>query len=118
MLVGYSLEVCLKGMLIIQKGIDDYTNEEKFYRHHRLVELADFLPDLSEKDKAILKALTHFTLWAGRYPDPGSGRVKDSEERFQLAETYKISGKDLFELAARVMKHMTHIVEEGKLTSY
>lgn len=115
MLVGYSLEICLKAMLIIQKGIDVYTSEEKRHYHHRLVELAEFLPGLSEKDKAILRALTHFTLWAGRYPDPGAGREKDSEGLFYLSETYKISGKDLFELASRVMQHTTQIVEDGKL---
>ena len=29
MLVGYSLEVCLKGMLIMQRGIESYSAEEK-----------------------------------------------------------------------------------------
>ncbi len=60
-------------MLIIRKGIASYTADEKSYRHHRLVELSQFISDLSDKEKAILQALTHFTLWAGRYPDPGSG---------------------------------------------
>lgn len=36
MLVGYSLEICLKAMLIMKKGIGVYTSEEKKHRHHRL----------------------------------------------------------------------------------
>ena len=114
MLVGYSLEICLKAMLIMQKGIAVYTADEKSYYHHRLVELAKFIPGLSTKDIAILRALTHFTLWAGRYPDPGSGRVKDADEVFSLAEDHKITAKELFELAARVMRHTTQVAENGR----
>jgi len=66
MLVGYSLESCLKAMLIMKKGIDGYTSDEKKHKHHRLEELAEYIPDLTSKDKAILKALTHFVYWAGR----------------------------------------------------
>ena len=112
MLVGYSLEVCLKAMLIMREGVEYYAAEEKKHRHHRLVELAEFIPVLSEKDKAILQALTHFVMWAGRYPDPGSGREGDTEEVFTLSEDYEISGKDLFELAGRVMSHAQCVVEE------
>jgi hypothetical protein len=49
MLVGYSLEVCLKSMIIISKGIDAYTAEEKHYRHHKLERLAEFLPGFKQK---------------------------------------------------------------------
>ncbi len=105
MLVGYSLEICLKAMLIIQKGVEVYAAEEKNYKHHKLVELSQFIPDLTEKDKATLKLLTHFLYWAGRYPDPGSGREADTEDIFTLSEKYQISASDLFSLAARVMGH-------------
>lgn len=111
MLVGYSLEICLKAILIMKKGIEVYTVEEKAHKHHRLVELAEFIPELSAKDNAILKALTHFTMWAGRYPDPGSGRLDDAEEIFLLSEEYKISAKELFQLAARVMRHSQQVIE-------
>jgi hypothetical protein len=110
MLVGYSLEVCLKGMLILQMGVTAYMDEEKSHRHHLLVKLAGFIPGLSDKDKAILQALTHFTLWAGRYPDPGSARVKDAEEIFTLAERHQITAGDVFKLAGRVMGHASVVI--------
>ncbi len=111
MLVGYSLEICLKGMLIIKMGIEVYKSEEKKHHHHRLEKLAEFIPDLSDKDKAILRTLTHFVLWAGRYPDPGSGREDNPEEIFRLSEKYRIAAKDLFRLAARVMGHVKLVTE-------
>lgn len=116
MLVGYSLEICLKAMLILKNGIETYTTEEKRFLHHRLEELADFIPDLDTKDKTILRVLTHFTTWAGRYPDPGSGREDYAAEIFSLSEQYQVAGRDVFGLAARVMKH-TQVVINGRPTS-
>lgn len=113
MLFGYSLEVCLKAMNIIQSGIDNYIEKEKSFYHHRLVDLAKFIPNLSTKDKAILQTLTHFTLWAGRYPDPGSGRLSDAEEIFTVSEKYEVAAKDLFELAGRVMGYTKIVVDEA-----
>lgn len=110
MLVGYSLEVCLKAMSILRNGIVEFMAKEKSFYHHNLVELAKFVPNLSEKDKAILQTLTHFTLWAGRYPDPGSRRINDAEEVFMISEKYEVAAKDLFELAARVMGHAKTVV--------
>ena len=106
MLVGYSLETCLKAMHILANGVDTFLAKEKDYFHHNLVELAEFLPDMSEKDKAVLQALTHFVVWAGRYPDPGSRRLNHAEEVFILSEQHQIAGRDVFGLAARVMKHV------------
>jgi hypothetical protein len=111
MLVGYSLEICLKGMLILQKGVDAYTTEERQHKHHDLVRLSEFVPDLNEKDKTTLRLLTYFLVWAGRYPDPGSGREVESQSIFSLSEQHEISGKDLFSLAARVMGHVRTIVD-------
>jgi hypothetical protein len=111
MLVGYSLEICLKGMLIIKKGIEVYKAEERKHQHHRLQKLAEFIPDLSEKDIAILQVLSHFVSWAGRYPDPGSGREDNAEEIFNLSEKHAIAAKDLFRLAARVMGHVKKVTE-------
>ncbi len=111
MLVGYSLEICLKAMLIIKNGVEQYSSNERDYHHHKLVELAKFIPNLSDKDKAILQALTHFTTWAGRYPDPGSKRINDATDIFSLAETYQITAKDLFELSARVMDYTKQVVQ-------
>lgn len=111
MLVGYSLEICLKAMLIISKGVEAYSDEEKKYRHHRLEELADFIPGLDTRDRAILRGLTHFITWAGRYPDPGSGREDHAEEIFALSERYQVTAKDLFGLAAKVMRYTRHVVD-------
>lgn len=105
MLVGYSLEIALKAMHIMRNGIDEYIQNESKFFHHRLAELADFIPDLTEKDKAILESLSHFTIWAGRYPDPGSGRIERSVDIFELSEFHQISAHDLFLLASTVMSH-------------
>lgn len=111
MLVGYSLEICLKAMLIMKKGIEVYKSEEKKHQHHRLDKLAEFVPDLSSKDKVILQILTHFVMWAGRYPDPGSGREDNAEDIFRLSEKHQIAAKDLFRLAGRVMGYAKQVTE-------
>jgi hypothetical protein len=112
MLVGYSLEVCLKAMMIIKKGVAAYQGEEKKYYHHSLEKLTDFVPNLSEKDKAILKGLSHFVRWAGRYPDPGFGKESHAEEIFTLSEQHKISAKELFTLAVRIMAYVNEVIGE------
>lgn len=110
MLVGYSLETCLKAMLIIRKGVEAYSEEEPSHRHHRLEELAAIVPDLGPKDRAVLRTLAHFVTWAGRYPDPGAGREKKLEEVYQSAEKHQITASDVFALAARVMRHAREVV--------
>jgi hypothetical protein len=112
MLVGYSLEICLKAILIMQKGVAGYVAVEAKHRHHKLDELANFMPDLNAKDKAILKALTHYICWAGRYPDPGLSQEKKLEDIFTLAETYEITAEDLFELSSRIMRYSYKVAEE------
>lgn len=106
MLVGYSLEICLKAMLILTRGIDIYIEEEKTHKHHNLVRLSECIPSLDVRDKAILELLTHYLMWAGRYPDPGSGRESSAEAIFSLSEHHQIAARDLFELAARIMGHV------------
>ena len=113
MLVGYSLEVCLKAMMIIRKGMATYQAEERKYFHHSLDRLADFVPDLSEKDMAILRGLSHFVRWAGRYPDPGFGKEAHAEEIFTLSEGYQINAKELFTVAARVMGYASKVANEA-----
>ena len=112
MLVGYSLEICLKAMLIIRKGTAAYQAEEKKYRHHDLRKLADYVPDLNANDQATLDVLSHFVRWAGRYPDPGFANLSHAEEIFTVSEGYKISAKELFALAARIMAHSQNVVAE------
>ena len=114
MLVGYSLEVCLKAMLIIKNGIAAYQADEKKYLHHNLDKLADFVPHLTAKDVAILKGLTHFVSWAGRYPDPGFGKEAKAEEIFNLSEQNQISAKDLFLTASRVMAYARTVIDGNK----
>lgn len=65
MLVGYSLEICLKSMVIVREGIEGFTKIEKEMHHHRLHDLASFIPGLSSRDTAVLRGLTHFVSWAG-----------------------------------------------------
>jgi hypothetical protein len=113
MLVGLSLETVLKAMLIVREGIEEFTEKERKRRHHRLHELSDFVPDLSNKDRAILKCLTHFVYWAGKYPDPGSGRETDAVSVFDLSEQYEISAKQLFELVSRIMKYARTVIESA-----
>lgn len=111
MLVGYSLEICLKAMIIIKDGIQSYIEKESSYYHHRLADLASFIPDLSTKEVAILKGLTHYTMWAGRYPDPGSGRIKNAEDIFTLSETHQIAAKDVFRLSSKIMRHVNSLID-------
>lgn len=110
MIIGYSLEVCLKAMILLRIGAEEFTKQEKEHFHHKLEELANFIPDLGKKDKAILKGLSHFVVWAGRYPDPGSRRLNNAVDVFELSERHQISAKDLFALSARVMKHVQKVV--------
>ena len=105
MLVGYSLEIALNGMMLMDLGIDAYKKIENKKRHHRLHDLADFIPNLSAKDKSMLQCLTYFVYWAGRYPDPGQGKEKESEEIFDISEKNQVSAKDLFDLVSRIMAH-------------
>jgi hypothetical protein len=112
MLVGLSLETCLKAMLILREGIDLFTLQEKKRRHHRLHELCDFVPGLTEKDRATLECLTHFIYWAGKYPDPGSGRQDDAVSVFEISEKHQITAKELFALAARIMSHVGKVINE------
>lgn len=81
------------------------TAEQRQYRHHRLEQLASFVPELTEKDKAILGLLAHYLTWAGRYPDPGSGREQAAEDIFVLSEKHQITARDVIGLAARIMNH-------------
>ena len=106
MLIGYSLEVSLKGMLIIKQGVSAYQAEEKRHLHHNLERLSGFIPDLSEKDKAILRGLSHFVRWAGRYPDPGSGRAEQTEEIFALSSQHDIDIDNILELVLRILGHV------------
>lgn len=111
MLVGYSLEVCLKAMLIMKRGIAAYQSEERRYFHHSLDKLSEFVPGLTDKDNAILKALSHFVRWAGRYPDPGFGKESHANDIFTLSESHQISANDLFTLATRIMRHARVVAE-------
>ncbi len=110
MLVGYSLEVALKAMLIMKYGIDGYAKQERYYLHHDLEKLADIVPEITEKDRAILRNLKHYVVWAGKYPDPGKGTVKPAVAIFEEAEKYKITLSDLFGLAGRVIQHANTVV--------
>ncbi|WP_218421639.1 hypothetical protein [Stutzerimonas stutzeri] len=118
MLVGYSLEVCLKSMLLINLGVEEFARQEKKHFHHRLREPATFVPGLSKKDQAILDGLTHFVVWAGRYPDPGTKRASGVADVFDIAEKNEINAKELFHLATRIMKHVREVVAQTANKAY
>lgn len=111
MLVGYSLEICLKAMIIVKEGVEAYSEAERKYLTHDLKKLATFIVDLDVKDLATLELLTHFVAWAGRYPDPGSRYIEKHDIVFELAEQNQISGRNLFKLAAKVMGHVRNLTE-------
>ncbi|MGP8436669.1 hypothetical protein ACT2FY_15545 [Paraburkholderia fungorum] len=111
MLVGYSLEVCLKAMILVKDGVAAYSEAERKYLTHDLKKLATFFVDLDAKDLAILELLTHFIAWAGRYPDPGSRYIDKHDSVFELAEQNQISGHDLFKLASKVMRGVSALTE-------
>ena len=104
MLVGYSLEVTLKNMIIINNGIDDYISNESKYMTHDLEKLAYFVPDLEIKDKSILNILTKFTILAGKYRDPGFNKGAVYDDISNAVERYKICAKDIFQLATKITK--------------
>ena len=110
MLAGYSLEVCLKGMLIRKESVDGYLAQEKDRYHHRLEELGKIVPALSDKDKSILRLLTEFITWAGRYPAPKPNKENCREEIFSSSEAQRITAYDLIELCSRVVKHGQFVV--------
>lgn len=114
MLIGYSLEVALKGMIIIREGVDTYLEREKKKQTftHNLVKLAKFIPDLTEKDKAILGQFTRFLMWAGRYPDPGFNRIKAADDIHEISEKHQITMGDVVELADKVLKQVTVVLDE------
>ena len=97
----------------MKSGANGYKEVEKELRHHKLNVLANFIPSLSKKDKAILRLLSLFVYWAGRYPDPLSGKESEAEEIFTVSERYKISAKDVFTLAARVMGYSYKVANEA-----
>jgi len=113
MLVGYSLEVCLKAMIILRGGVDAYTQAEDKYQNHDLEKLAFFIDALGVKDLAILELLTHFVYWAGRYPDPGRRHIAKHEKIFAISEQHQISGQDLFQLAGKVMGHVRTMIDNN-----
>ena len=92
-------------MLIMKHGVGVYSEEEKKYRTHRLDELAKFIPDLSSKDLDILRILSYYAYWAGRYPDPGSGREAEIESIFSVSQHHQVTAAELMRLASRVMAY-------------
>lgn len=115
MLVGYSLEISLKSMLIIKHGIDGYKEIERKVQHHRLEELSEFIHGLTNKDKAILRGLTCYVYWAGRYPDPGKSRLSEAEDIFRVSEQYQITAAEIFELSIRIAKNVNTVIAKANI---
>lgn len=102
MLLGYSLEVCLKGILIHTCGVDQYSSNERRHKHHKLERLADFVPDIGIKERVILRLLTDYVEWAGRYPDPGGDQAFKVSEVYLAAKKHRVTLADVFALGHRV----------------
>jgi hypothetical protein len=111
MLVGYSLEICLKAMAIIEHGSSYYASNEKKYYHHRLNALAEFVPELNDKELEVLKLLSEFSTWAGRYPDPGKSDQNRFNEVWRSSETLGASLRDVLDVAIKIRNHAQSIVE-------
>ncbi|HDZ1527035.1 TPA: hypothetical protein RRW95_005145, partial [Klebsiella pneumoniae] len=73
-------------------------------------DLATFIPDLTTKDRVILKLLTHFIYWAGRYPDPGTRKEDQAQEILLLSEKHKICLPDVMRLAKKIMSHAQVVI--------
>jgi hypothetical protein len=111
MLLGYSLEICLKAQILIQVSSENYIDNQ--HNHHDLCKLAASANlKLSEKENAILKAVSHFIRWAGRYPNPGAKRFQDRKELLNLSEKYKITARDLFTLSGEMMKRVESLLHD------
>lgn len=116
MLIGYSLEVGLKGMIILREGTDVYLEREKKRQTftHDLKKIAGFIPALTKKDEAILSQFTHFLTWAGRYPDPGFNRINFADDIHKVSEQHEITMGDVVELADRVLKHVNVVLSDSE----
>ena len=98
MLLGYSLEISCKAVVVLESGSSCLPKQ---HRHHRVRELAAPLGDFSEKEKAILELLSEHSYWAGRYPSPAQA-VDQHQIIFNLSNQHEISAKDLLDTASRV----------------
>ncbi|GAC09523.1 hypothetical protein [Paraglaciecola chathamensis] len=112
MMLGYSLELMFKGLSIQQFGVETYTKNERKYFSHKLPWLVRQHIQITAKEEAILKCLTHFLYWAGRYPDHGTGKESELEDIFKLSESNQISMKELSATLDRLVKFAT-----GKIIS-
>lgn len=72
MLMGYSIENLLKGKLLQQNPqFFKPTNKMDDFNKHDLIDLANRVGfKLTKSERAILKELTNYILWQGKYPIP------------------------------------------------
>jgi hypothetical protein len=82
MLVGYSLEVCLKAMIIVKDGVETYSEAEKKYLTHNLKKLATFVGDLDAKDLATLERTIPRSRKQGHWQTRPRLRTRRTESNF------------------------------------
>lgn len=99
MLVGYSLEVCCKAVILLEEGPESADQ----FTHHKIQELVKYVGPLDEKQEIILGLLTEHCYWAGRYPSPKKN-TESFERIHKLSTQYEITAGDLFATAGHVQK--------------
>ncbi|MDO8549465.1 MAG: hypothetical protein Q7S39_04835 [Ignavibacteria bacterium] len=78
MLIGFSFENTLKGIITAIKEITANGNLKEDYISHDLNKLVNKINEiskeiiLSSEEEDLLKRITQFSIWAGRYPFPTS----------------------------------------------
>ena len=112
MLVGYSMELTLKTIILVKEGKEKYIDEHEHKVGHNLNKLEDYILDLTKKQKNILNILKFYVKWAGRYPDPGTGKESQLHEINNLCDKYEITAGDLFTLCQKISEFLNHVIQK------
>jgi hypothetical protein len=87
MICGMSLELIYKAIIVVKNSRSDASEDLKIDKHHKLVDLACKASiSLDDRNKGMLKILTHYIYWEGRYPTPK--HAKDIEDLENLSKEY------------------------------
>lgn len=104
MQISYSIEACLKALIVLRDGVDSFVRNEHAHKTHNLNKLSEHFTKTTKKEEAILRNLTHFSEWAGRYPNPGTAKIGKYSEINTLSTKHRITLEDLFALSAKTFQ--------------